>query len=62
MLQFNNITKIYSGTVALKDIHFEVTEGSVQGIIGKNGAGTTTLVGIMSGIIAPTEGDCNQRS
>lgn len=57
MLRLNNITKIYSGTVALKNVTIEVPKGIVKGIIGKNGAGKTTLVGIMSGIISPTEGE-----
>lgn len=57
MLQLKNITKIYAGTVALKNVNIEVTKGKVQGIIGKNGAGKTSLVCIMSGIITPTEGE-----
>lgn len=57
MLELKNITKIYGGTVALSKVNVAVTEGTVQGIIGKNGAGKTTLVGIMSGLITPTEGE-----
>lgn len=57
MLQLKNITKIYPGTVALSNVNLEVAKGKVQGIIGKNGAGKTTLVGIISGIIAPTDGE-----
>ena len=56
MLQFKNITKIYSAAANGFDTYIEVTKGKVEGIIGKNGAGKTTLVSIMSGIIAPTEG------
>jgi len=57
IVQFKDVTKIYSGTVALHKINIEVKKGEVHGIIGKNGAGKTTLVGIMSGIIDPTEGE-----
>ena len=57
MLELRNITKIYGGTVALSNVNIAVAEGTVQGLIGKNGAGKTTLVGIMSGLIAPTEGE-----
>jgi lipopolysaccharide transport system ATP-binding protein len=41
---------------ALKNISFQVTQGSVVGVIGKNGAGKSTLLKIISQITAPTEG------
>jgi len=57
IVQFRNVTKIYSGTIALRKVNISIKRGEVHGIIGKNGAGKTTLVGIMSGIITPTEGE-----
>jgi ABC-type polysaccharide/polyol phosphate transport system ATPase subunit len=41
---------------ALRDIGFEVPEGSTFGLIGPNGSGKTTLLKIIAGIIRPTEG------
>lgn len=41
---------------ALKDINFEVKQGEVLGIIGKNGAGKTTILKILSRITEPTTG------
>lgn len=41
---------------ALKDICFEVKKGEVMGIIGRNGAGKSTILKVISGILKPTEG------
>src|SRR4030081_2827583 len=41
---------------ALKDVSLEVKEGEVLGLIGRNGAGTTTLLKILSRITRPTTG------
>jgi len=57
ILQLFDITKLYPGTLALHNVSMEVRAGEVHGIIGKNGAGKTTLMGIISGIVNPTEGD-----
>jgi ABC-type polysaccharide/polyol phosphate transport system ATPase subunit len=41
---------------ALRNISFDVQQGTAMGIIGANGAGKSTLMRTMSGILAPTEG------
>ncbi len=41
---------------ALKDISFDVDEGSTVGVIGRNGSGKTTLLRMLSGVSAPTTG------
>jgi lipopolysaccharide transport system ATP-binding protein len=41
---------------ALKDVSFEVREGEVVGIIGRNGVGKSTLLKVLSRITEPTEG------
>ena len=41
---------------ALKDVSFDVSQGEVVGVIGRNGAGTSTLLKILSRITEPTEG------
>lgn len=57
MLQIRDLSKVYPGTVALHKVNITVKKGEVHGIIGKNGAGKSTLVGIIAGIVTPTEGD-----
>lgn len=56
-LSLRNITKLYAGTVALRDVSLTVRRGEVHGLIGKNGAGKSTLVGVMSGLVAPSSGE-----
>ena len=56
-LELKNITKLYSGTVALRDVSLTVKKGEVHGLIGKNGAGKSTLVGVMSGLVEPSSGE-----
>ena len=56
-LSLRNITKIYSGTVALREVSLTVRRGEVHGLIGKNGAGKSTLVGVMSGLVTPDGGE-----
>jgi len=58
MIKFNNVTKIYSdNTVVLQDINFEVKQGEFVSIVGKSGAGKTTLIKMILGIEEPTEGE-----
>lgn len=58
MIRFNNVTKIYSpDTVVLQDISFEIKEGEFVSIVGKSGAGKTTLAHLILGLEAPTAGE-----
>ncbi|MDA8087383.1 MAG: ABC transporter ATP-binding protein [Nitrospiraceae bacterium] len=45
-----------SSYCALKDVSFEIRRGETFGIIGKNGAGKSTILGIIAGVLKPTRG------
>lgn len=58
MIKFQNVTKIYSpSTVVLQDVSFEVKEGEFVSIVGKSGAGKTTLIKLILGLEEPTSGE-----
>jgi len=58
MIKFNKVTKIYSPeAVILQDISFEIKEGEFVSIVGKSGAGKTTLVRLLLGLDEPTSGE-----
>ncbi len=46
-----------NGTQALKDINLNVCKGELIGIMGKNGAGKTSLIRTLNGLIRPTKGN-----
>lgn len=56
-IQFSNITKQFGGTVALKDVSFEIRKGEVHCLCGENGAGKSTLINLCAGVFQPTKGE-----
>jgi ABC-2 type transport system ATP-binding protein len=56
LLQLQHLNKFYATQKAVDDISFEITNGSIFGLLGPNCAGKTTLLRMITGIIYPDEG------
>ena len=52
----SHVTKTYRDTIALDDLSFKVGRGSIFGLIGSNGAGKSTTIGCLCGLLDPTSG------
>ncbi len=51
------MTMRFGGLTAVNDVSLKLTPGEIVGLIGPNGSGKTTLLNMLSGIIAPSEGE-----
>jgi ABC-2 type transport system ATP-binding protein len=57
IISVTNLSKTYaSGFRALRNINLEIRRGELFALLGPNGAGKTTLIGIICGIVRPSEG------
>jgi branched-chain amino acid transport system permease protein len=55
-IQVNSISKNFGGLRALADVSLSLKRGEIIGLIGPNGSGKTTLINVITGVLAPTEG------
>jgi ABC-2 type transport system ATP-binding protein len=55
-ISINNLGKTFGKTAALKSLDLEIKQGEIFGLVGPDGAGKTTLIRILCGIMRPTEG------
>ena len=57
ILELRNITKAYSGILAVKHADLKLRRGAVNVLVGENGAGKSTLMRIIAGVERPTLGE-----
>src|SRR3546814_16086773 len=50
------LRKAFGPTVAVDDVSFEIQPGTVHALLGENGAGKSTVVKLLSGLIEPSGG------
>jgi branched-chain amino acid transport system ATP-binding protein len=57
MLSVNNISVGYKGLLAIQDVSFHVDKGEVVSLVGSNGAGKSTILKTISGLMHPQTGE-----
>ena len=57
VLQINKLTKHYGKITALNELNLTIEAGNIYGLLGPNGSGKTTTLGIILGILDQTKGD-----
>ena len=55
-IDIKNLKKSYNNIEAVKNINFKIYKGSIVGLLGPNGCGKTTTIGMMLGLIKPSSG------
>ena len=56
VISANNLTKAYSGKEVIRNCTFSVEQGSIYGFLGRNGAGKTTMLKLLLGLLKPSAG------
>ena len=56
MIEFSHVDKKYGAVTALRDVSFRVEKGETLGLLGRNGAGKSTALNVMTGYFPPTSG------
>ena len=57
MIELINVTKLYNDTTVVDKLNLEIKTGEIVGIIGHNGAGKSTTMKMIAGLVEPTSGE-----
>ena len=56
-IQIKKLSKIYSNFLAVDEINFQIEKNQTLGMLGPNGCGKTTTIGMILGLVTPTSGE-----
>ena len=57
MVEVKNLKMSYGKREVLRDISFQIGDGKIVGLLGKNGAGKSTIMNILTGYLKPRAGE-----
>ena len=55
-IEIKNLTKVYNKYLAVDNINFQIDKNKTVGLLGPNGCGKTTTIGMILGLVTPSEG------
>lgn len=58
VVEIKNLTHYYGKKLVYENLSFNIREGSIFGLLGKNGTGKTTTINILNGFLRPKSGQC----
>lgn len=61
IISVNNVTKKFRENIVLNNVSLEIEQGSVTGLVGRNGSGKTVLMKCILGLVSPTSGTITVR-
>ena len=56
-IKTSNLTKVFAGNIAVDDLNLEIKKGELFGLVGPDGAGKTTTMRLLAGIMLPSSGE-----
>ena len=56
-IKTSNLTRRFGKITAVNNLNLEIPEGEIFGLVGPDGAGKTTTMRLLTGILDPTEGE-----
>jgi ABC-2 type transport system ATP-binding protein len=56
-IEVDRLTRVFGSTTAVRDLEFSVQRGELFGLVGPDGAGKTTTLRMLAGVLRPTSGD-----
>ena len=57
MLEARNVTGSYGPITAVRNLDFSIQPGSAVALVGRNGAGKSTVLKLLAGVMRPTKGE-----
>ena len=56
IINLQNVRKVFDNNEVIKNCNMSVKKGSIYGFLGRNGAGKTTVLKLIAGLLQPTSG------
>ena len=56
-VEINNLSKKYENVLAVKNLNFKIKKSQIIGLLGPNGCGKSTTIGMLLGLVKPTSGN-----